>query len=121
MVSLWSLHKSHKYSGRAYFKKGWASLFLPNLIHSALDVHEQCNLKWFIITFLVTYYHEELHLIFYRQRKWHNAEVTVITPLSEKLAVATIADREWLEEWMSLFRDVDRWYPERTYEEVTQL
>ena len=106
MVSLWRIYHSKKYWGRAYWKKGYANLFLPSLYEQA-NSYEEDKLRWFVFWLLDTLHHEEIHLVLYGFGEGgHASEKTIITPAGDALALAIARDVEMFEEWMQLFSDL---------------
>jgi len=104
MTSLWRIYFSKKYLGRAYWKKGFANLYLPSLYNLALEEKEGPSTFAFFL--LDTMFHEELHLILYKYGGGGHASEKLIEPAASALASIMLKERDEFLRWRSLFEDL---------------
>jgi len=84
MSILFSKHHSKGYFGRAYPKRGFASLFIKTMIEMALYYSNQ-PYNAFAEYFIHTYFHEFFHIFFTNNLgKWGYSCKTKIDPISDK-------------------------------------
>uniref|UniRef100_A0A6M3M2X3 Uncharacterized protein n=1 Tax=viral metagenome TaxID=1070528 RepID=A0A6M3M2X3_9ZZZZ len=105
MTILWRIYFSKKFLGRAYWKKGFANLYLPSLYNIALE-EEKERPSMFAFFLLDTMLHEELHLILHKYGGGGHASEKLIEPAASALALAVLKDRDELLRWRGLFEDL---------------
>lgn len=101
-MSFWSLHNSEKYYGRFYPKTGRYSLFLPTIYGEA---QRKDHHGYFYIHLLDAYFHELLHIIFYKWGEHAWAEKTVVGPCGQALMREVFNDEDRLWSWIELFEE----------------